>query len=91
MGVERQTAKLNWLTSLGMIVMAGTLYRVRKVTKHLSSSRVKDLMIRYGFISEPVNHNIIVGRPINTQTGEWENIESSRRKYALLYSAYKIL
>jgi hypothetical protein len=91
MGVERQTAKLNWLTSFGMIVMAGTLYRVRKVTKHMSSSRVKDLMIKYGFVAEPTNHNIIVGRPINTQAGEWEIIESSRKKYALLYSAYKFL
>ena len=50
MGVERQTAKVNWITSLAMIVMAGTFYRLRGVAKKLSVVQVRDLMVRAGML-----------------------------------------
>lgn len=36
MGVERQGAKVNWLSSFAMIVMAGTFYRMRGVFRKIS-------------------------------------------------------
>lgn len=71
MGVERQTAKVNWLTSLGMIVLAGTFYRARKLTKNLSGIQIKEILIRHGLMGGPPAHKIIVGRPIKNQVGEW--------------------
>jgi hypothetical protein len=50
MGVERQTAKVNWITSLGMIVMAGTFYRLRGVLKRLQGVQVRDLLVRSGML-----------------------------------------
>lgn len=64
MGVERQAAKINWLTSLGMIVAAGTFYRVRNMSKSLSSIQIKDFLINHGFMSQQSHHNLIVGRPL---------------------------
>lgn len=69
MGVERQTAKVNWITSLAMIVAAGTFYRARKMTKHLSSLQIKEFMIKYGFMPNPHTHHNIVGRPLKNQIG----------------------
>jgi hypothetical protein len=71
MGVERQTAKVNWLTSLGMIVLAGTFYRARKLTTNLSGIQIKALLIRYGLMGEPPAHKTIVGKPLKNQIGEW--------------------
>lgn len=50
MGVERQTAKINWITSLTMVVMAGTFYRLRNVMKKLTQMQVKDLREMTGHI-----------------------------------------
>jgi hypothetical protein len=75
MGVERQTAKVNWLTSIGMVVAAGTFYRARKMMKNVSAIQIKDFMIKHGFMGEPPAHKIIVSRPIKDQIGEWESIQ----------------
>lgn len=91
MGVERQTARVNWLTSLGMIVAAGTFYRARKLMKNLSAIQIKDFLVKYGFMGEPPAHNIIVSRPIKSQIGEWESIQQSRKRYSLLFKMYKLL
>lgn len=53
MGVERQTAKINWITSLAMIVMAGTFYRLRNVIKNISKWTVKDIRTMAGQIYQP--------------------------------------
>lgn len=48
MGVERQGAKVNWLTSLAMIVMAGTFYRIRNITKSFTALKLKEILIKVG-------------------------------------------
>jgi len=48
-----------------MIVTAGTLYRIRKLTKHLSRTQIKDIMIKYGFASaNKKEYPSILPRPI---------------------------
>jgi hypothetical protein len=91
MGVERQAAKVNWLTSLGMIVAAGTFYRVRKINKSLSSIQIKDFLVKYGFMGEPVAYQAIVTRSLSNQVGEWESIQMSRKRYSLYFKLYKWL
>lgn len=53
MGVERQNAKINWITSLTMVVIAGTFYRLRNVMKKLTQMQVKDLREMTGHIYQP--------------------------------------
>lgn len=71
MGVERQTAKMNWLASMGMIVMAGTLYRMRNLTKSLNSRQIKDILEKYGLMSGGIKHRSIVGLQPKGLVGEW--------------------
>jgi hypothetical protein len=91
MGVERQTAKVNWLTSLGMIVAAGTFYQARKLSKNLSALQIKDFLIKYGFMNAPPSHKIIVPKSIKNQVGEWESILESRKKYAFYFKLFRWL
>jgi hypothetical protein len=71
MGVERQTAKVNWLSSLAMIVTAGTLYRVRNLTKSLSATQIKDILAKYGFMNSAGKYSAIVGQQVKGKVGEW--------------------
>lgn len=59
--MERQTAKMNWLASMGMIVMAGTLYRMRSLTKSLNSRQIKEILEKYGLMNGAVKNKSIVG------------------------------
>ena len=61
MGVERQTAKMNWISSFGMIVLAGTLFRINKLKANVSKTQVKDMLVKYGLINKPVKCKMIVG------------------------------
>jgi hypothetical protein len=69
MGVERQTAKVNWLTSLAMIVTAGTFYRSRKLLKEISATQISDLLVRYGLMNETKHSMNIIGKPVKKQVG----------------------
>ncbi len=55
MGVERQSAKVNWITSFAMIVAAGTLFRAKRMMKHISNTQIRDLLIRFGLINRPIH------------------------------------
>lgn len=41
MGVQRKSAQINWLGSFGMIILAGTFYRARKVNQMLFKKEMK--------------------------------------------------
>jgi hypothetical protein len=41
MGVERQGAKLNWITSFAMIILAGTIYRFKNINKKISKVQMR--------------------------------------------------
>lgn len=71
MGVERQTAKMNWISSFGMIVAAGTLFRIKRIMKSVSKTQVKDIMERYGFTNSQVKENVIVRQKIKEEIGYW--------------------
>jgi hypothetical protein len=58
------------MTSLAMIVMAGTFYRLRNVTKYLSKTQINDLMIKMGFQhSAKQEMPSIIPRPLNKSPG----------------------
>ncbi len=40
MGVQRKATQVNWLISFGMIILAGTLYRVRKVNNVIFKAKM---------------------------------------------------
>ena len=48
MGVQRKPMEVNWLASFGMIILAGTLYRVRNVNAVLFKAQMKDIMQKLG-------------------------------------------
>ena len=50
MGVERQAAKVNWLTSMAMIVMAGTVFRMGKWMGKINKVKISELQERAGLI-----------------------------------------
>ena len=52
MGVERQGAKINWFTSLALVVMAGTFYRLRNIFGKVSKIQIKELRAKAGLIYE---------------------------------------
>lgn len=64
MGVERQTIKINWITSLGLVVLAGSFYRFRKIIHNLTSAQVRNILIKYGFHNIPRDTQLFVGRPL---------------------------
>ena len=35
MGIARKVPKINWLSSFGLIIVAGTLYRVSKINRKI--------------------------------------------------------
>jgi len=49
-----------------MVVMAGTFYRLRNMTKYLSKTQINDLMMKMG-LKHPIKHELpsIIPRPLN--------------------------
>lgn len=91
MGVERQAAKVNWITSMAMIVTAGTLFRLRRLTKSLTSVKAKELLVKLGMVQETKpRFPTIVGPKISEKPGEWEEVMENRRKYKALVRAYRL-
>lgn len=91
MGVERQGAKINWLTSLALVVAAGTFYRLRNLTQLLSRTQVKDLMIKLGLLHPPRLHQTaILPRPPTTSIGNWQRTRNNRVAYGYFYRIWKL-
>lgn len=44
MGVQRKAAQVNWLASFGLIILAGTLYRLRKFNNAIFKTQMSDIM-----------------------------------------------
>ena len=43
MGIARKVPKINWLSSFGLIILAGTLYRVSKINRKIMEVQIKNL------------------------------------------------
>lgn len=50
MGVQRKSVQVNWLASFGLIILAGTFYRVRKVNNKIFKTKMNDLMQKLGLM-----------------------------------------
>jgi hypothetical protein len=89
MGVERQAAKINWITSLAMIVAGGTLFRLRNVARQLSKLHVRELRERAGqiYAGKP-RQPCIVPPPPSTVPGKWEKTLAYRQQYRWLARLY---
>jgi hypothetical protein len=72
MGVQRKPIEVNWLASFGMIVLAGTLYRVRKVNGVLFKAQMKDIMQKLGLRLFNAEKPSILNDQISLKRGEWE-------------------
>ncbi len=72
MGVQRKPIEVNWLTSFGMIILAGTLYRVRKVNGVLFKAQMKDIMQKLGLRLFNAEKPSILNDQIPLKRGEWE-------------------
>lgn len=48
MGIERKNPKLNWIGSFGLIILAGTLYRVSRVQKKFLQTEVASILSKLG-------------------------------------------
>ena len=44
MGVQRKTAQVNWIASFGLIILAGTLYRLRKINNVIFKAQISEIM-----------------------------------------------
>jgi hypothetical protein len=44
MGVQRKTAQINWIASFGLIILAGTLYRLRKFNNAIFKTQMTEIM-----------------------------------------------
>lgn len=72
MGVERQTAKINWMSSVAMVVIAGTFYRLRNSMKTISKWTVKDLRARAGQLYQRKHElQTILPHATKTDPGYW--------------------
>ena len=71
MGVERQAAKINWLTSLAMIVTAGTLFRFSRLFSKFKKVTVKEMKEKAGLMYGAKVQRGIVPRPVSQKPGEW--------------------
>lgn len=89
MGVERQGAKVNWITSFALIVMAGTFYRMRNFLQNMSKYQIKDLREKAGQIYH-AHQQVPSILPLKTKpgTGEWESVLQHRQQYKLLHRLY---
>ena len=65
MGVQRKPMQVNWLASFGLIILAGTLYRVRKVNSFLFKAQMKEVMAKLGL---RINNTVEPSSIINYQT-----------------------
>ena len=43
MGIPRKIPKLNWLTSFGLIIVAGTFYRLSSLNRRLMRTQLNDI------------------------------------------------
>ena len=60
MGVQRKPAQVNWLASFGLIILAGTLYRVRKVNSILFKTQIKEITHKLGLrLNSPIKPSIL--------------------------------
>lgn len=67
MGVERQGAKVNWLSSIAMIVMAGTAFRMRNMFKKIGNVKVNDVKEKIGLMYRgPPQQKSIVPKPVSS-------------------------
>lgn len=69
MGVQRKPAQVNWLASFGLIILAGTLYRVRKVNSVLFKTQMKDIMHRLGLKLNGSDKPAIINQNSNFKRG----------------------
>ncbi len=71
MGVQRKPIQVNWLASFGMIILAGTLYRVRKVNTVLFRAQMKDIMQKLGLRLYNPQKPSILNSYIPFKKGKW--------------------
>ena len=71
MGVERQAAKINWITSLAMIVTAGTVFRVTGLFSKFKKISVKEMKERAGLMYGAKVQKGIVPLPVSAKPGHW--------------------
>ena len=71
MGVERQAAKINWITSLAMIVTAGTLFRMTGLFSKFKNISVKEMKEKAGLMYGAQVQRGIVPRPVSSKPGDW--------------------
>ena len=48
MGVERKNPKLNWIGSFGLIILAGSLYRLKGVNSKIMKTEISEIMKKMG-------------------------------------------
>lgn len=48
MGVQRKAAQVNWIASFGLIILAGTLFRLRKFNNAIFKTKMTDIMEKMG-------------------------------------------
>jgi hypothetical protein len=71
MGVQRKPMEVNWLGSFGMIILAGTLYRVRNVNAVLFKAQMKDIMQKLGLRVYNPQKPSILNEQIPLKRGKW--------------------
>jgi hypothetical protein len=73
MGIERKNPNINWLASFGLIILAGTFYRFRKVNKKLMQAKIQDLMDGAGMnVYSKKKPNLYIPSEVKMKPGEWE-------------------
>ena len=72
MGVQRKPMEVNWLASFGLVILAGTLYRVRKVNGVLFKAQMKDIMHNLGLRLNSSVKPTILNEQFPSKRGEWE-------------------
>lgn len=48
MGVQRKAAQVNWIASFGLIILAGTFFRLRKFNNAIFKTKMTDIMEKMG-------------------------------------------
>jgi hypothetical protein len=82
MGIERKNPNINWLASFGLIILAGTFYRFRKINKKLMQAKIQDLMNQAGMSVFSKNKpNIYIPSEVKMEKGEWEQALKNRSHF----------
>jgi hypothetical protein len=82
MGIERKNPNINWLASFGLIILAGTFYRFRKINKKLMQAKIQDLMNEAGMsVFSKSKPNLYISSEIKMEKGEWEQALKNRSHF----------